>query len=246
MLGMIVLLLASCSMLGIEQSISPPVITWERTGGIAGICQHLSIGMSGGFQLMDCKDQEVLASGKLPKEATTLLNGLQKGFTSFTWKTSLPPGSADMYNDSYTFNGAGQKQMAEAEQIWLNDYLASLALSLKGGNITKSPNAIISVDGLVLIGPTCPGPAQIGTQETACADKPYQARLIVLNQQRQTMAETISDEQGQFHLLLPPGDYLLHGENLTGAALPYTTEQTFTVEPDSVTALTVLFDSGMR
>lgn len=55
-----------------------------------------------------------------------------------------------------------------------------------------------------------------------------------------------SDEQGRFMLPLPPGDYVLHARNLTGAPVPFAWPVPVQVTAGAFIEVTIHFDSGIR
>ena len=59
-------------------------------------------------------------------------------------------------------------------------------------------------------------------------------------------AQTTTDAEGRFRVALPPGSYVLHARNTTGAPVPTVMPVHLQVRPGLWTQLTVRFDSGMR
>lgn len=96
------------------------------------------------------------------------------------------------------------------------------------------------VEGKVLIGPTCP----VVQQGQECPDKPYQATITINDPDNRMVAQVQTDVEGRFKIPLEPGDYILHPES--PSMMPFAKEQTFTVEADKFTQLTVNYDSGIR
>ncbi len=80
-----------------------------------------------------------------------------------------------------------------------------------------------------------------------CPDKPIAAHLVVTKVGNdQPIAAVDSDSDGRFRLALPPGDYVLHPTNLTGAIHPAASALTVHVQDGRYTTVTVPFDSGIR
>jgi len=98
------------------------------------------------------------------------------------------------------------------------------------------------ITGKVLIGPMCP----VVIEGQDCPDQPYQATLTVNNLKGREIVRFESDDEGNFNLPLPPGEYILHPETPSGMPLPVAEEQHFTVSPGEYTRLIVLYDSGIR
>jgi hypothetical protein len=74
--------------------------------------------------------------------------------------------------------------------------------------------------------------------------RPYQARITVLNADGLELAVVESDAEGKFRIMLPPGIYLLRPES-TGL-YPRASEQRVKVSPNSVSQVDILYDSGLR
>jgi hypothetical protein len=96
------------------------------------------------------------------------------------------------------------------------------------------------IEGRATIGPTCP----VQRIDSPCPDRAYEATITVLDAARNRVAETRSDTDGHFLLLLAPGTYVLVPQ-ATGA-LSRASEQTVTVAAGHVTAVEIVFDSGIR
>lgn len=99
------------------------------------------------------------------------------------------------------------------------------------------------VEGQTWLGPQCP----VVQVDTPCPDLPYaDATLAVLDASGKEIARLHTDAQGQFQLLLAPGTYTLRPMPPENMPLPFAPEQTFTVVAGQFTALTILYDSGIR
>ncbi len=105
-----------------------------------------------------------------------------------------------------------------------------------------NPPTTSGIEGKVLIGPSCPGPA--AAEGSACPDKPYQTTLTIENPQGELILQVPTDADGQFRILLPSGDYILHPES-TGR-YPSAADQNVTVTPGQFTQVTITYDSGIR
>jgi hypothetical protein len=106
----------------------------------------------------------------------------------------------------------------------------------------KPIRANSGIEGQVWIGPACPGPVRQG--DTKCADKPYQAEIVVLDLKGVEVVRTTSGEDGAFRVDLPPGRYTLHP--IPGKPFPSTRDQEVEVTPGAYTRVVVNYDSGMR
>ncbi len=121
----------------------------------------------------------------------------------------------------------------------------SSALTAAGAQ-TATPEGVISpatsgIEGQVTIGPTCPGPVQA---DSPCIDKPYQATIIVLDQNREKVTQFQSGTDGKFHLSLPPGNYFL--DPGSQSVLPRAGELAVTVTAGTFTEVQISYDTGIR
>lgn len=96
------------------------------------------------------------------------------------------------------------------------------------------------VEGQVFIGPVCP----VVQEGQECADRPYQATLIVNNSNGREIVKVQTDEQGRFKIPLEPGEYILQPESPN--VMPYAAEQVFVVEAGRFTQVNITYDSGIR
>ncbi len=97
------------------------------------------------------------------------------------------------------------------------------------------------IKGKVLRGPTVPGPSIAGESDEA----PFHASFHVLDSKK-AVARFESDENGNFKVLLPPGEYTIVPD--ASAPIPYPKRQTkdVTVPEDGFADVTLRFDTGMR
>nr|WP_290221927.1 hypothetical protein [Trichocoleus desertorum] len=103
-------------------------IVWERSGGIAGICQRLTLRSSAAYVLEDCRKQTatVVSRGELPEsDRVRFKKLLQQQYGQFQWQSSNQ--GPDMFRDRYAFNGRGLQKPTLAEQAALNQDLTQLA-----------------------------------------------------------------------------------------------------------------------
>ena len=114
-----------------------PLLIWDRSGGIAGICEHLVIYFDGAYQLTDCRSEMVMFAGTLDIVSYEQLISKVVSFGPTTWKFEAPTGSADMFMDSYTFNGFGGDLADDQEMELLNEFFNSLVIVVKSQPTTK-------------------------------------------------------------------------------------------------------------
>jgi len=222
---------------------SAPALVWERSGGIAGICQTLTVYKNGIYQLENCKNNTLLDTGKLSPSQMSQLNNLLKSYTQSQWASKPPAGSADMFVDRFTLYGDGSKKVDPGIQGKVEQLLSNVGQLGSIPTMGAESSGVSGIQGQVLIGPTCPGPAR-AEPSTQCADKPFQATFTVLNQSKQPVTQFQTNEQGHFQIALPPGTYILQPE--TSSALPRAADQTVTVTKGQFTELQITFDSGIR
>jgi hypothetical protein len=104
-----------------------------------------------------------------------------------------------------------------------------------------SPGGASGIEGIVTLGPACPGPVSI---ESPCPDQPYQAVIAILDIQGEPILEFQSDQAGIFRQELPPGLYILHPQSPD--ALPYAEEVQVLVQAGQFSRIDIHYDSGLR
>lgn len=110
-----------------------------------------------------------------------------------------------------------------------------------GGNAAEQ--ALDSgIEGLVLIGPTCP----VVIQGQDCDDKPYAGEVRIIERASGTLVATArSGNDGRFRVALRPGDYTLEPVAPNGG-LPFGKPIEVTVRMHTFERVTISFDSGIR
>lgn len=109
----------------------PVVITWQRSGGFAGICNRLMVYADGGYLLQDCMKSTVIHQGQLPAEVLTQVKEWIGKYSSFRWDSIPPAGSADMFTDELSFNGQGSEKVTDTQKQDIFSYLAGWVVQLK-------------------------------------------------------------------------------------------------------------------
>ncbi len=119
--------------------------------------------------------------------------------------------------------------------------LAALALIAAqcDGNGSPPPSGI---EGLVTIGPTCP----VERIDTPCADKPYQATIVVKDASGGEVTRVESGQDGRFTVALAPGTYMVAPQSPNQASYPFAKEQQVEVRAGAFTQVSIQFDSGIR
>ncbi len=122
-----------------------------------------------------------------------------------------------------------------------NPQSASVDAPTEDSNEPPAPQGS-GVEGLVLIGPTCPA-AQSGTE---CLDQPFETNLTILDLDGEEVAKGKSDADGIYRISLPPGEYVLVPEQPFPDLPPFASPIEFEVKPDEYVELDILYDSGVR
>jgi len=98
------------------------------------------------------------------------------------------------------------------------------------------------IDGLVTIGPVCP----VERIDTPCADKPYQATLVIQDEQGLEVVRVQSGEDGRYRVDVAPGTYRLLPQWPNEGGPPTASEQQVEVRANAYTHVDVQYDSGIR
>ncbi|HAO64747.1 TPA: hypothetical protein DCQ44_02065 [Candidatus Taylorbacteria bacterium] len=102
-----------------------------------------------------------------------------------------------------------------------------------------------TIIGTVKLGPTCP--VMRIPPDPACADKPYQTRLILTSSDgSRTITNFSSDTRGEFKIKVLPGDYLIRSDNSQSMLPRCSVNGTITVKANKETETTVYCDTGIR
>ena len=105
------------------------------------------------------------------------------------------------------------------------------------------------VQGKVLMGPMCPGPAQVGVE---CPSKPFATTVDILALQSDEsmpatpVASVATDSSGNFQLTLAPGRYWFVPRQPKPEGMGASKPAEVTVAPTGVTTVTLIVDTGMR
>ena len=108
--------------------------------------------------------------------------------------------------------------------------------------INPTPVPSNGIEGQVTEGPMCPGPVSIG--ESQCQDQPYQATIIVLDENNNKVTQFQTDLSGNFKISLAPGTYGIHPES--DNTFPRAADQLVVVISNQFTQMTIIYDTGMR
>lgn len=103
-----------------------PLVSWNRSGGIEGICWQMHIYTDASYILLNCFNQITISQGSLSQQTMDKLLAMTTDMAPHEWTTQGILG-ADMFVDSYTWFGTGNQPPEAASQEQLNNYLGSLA-----------------------------------------------------------------------------------------------------------------------
>jgi hypothetical protein len=106
---------------------------------------------------------------------------------------------------------------------------------------TPAPTLSSGVEGIVLLGPTCP--VQVAGASPCLT--PYAALLVIVDSNGNKVASISSGPDGHFRVPLAPGDYVIQPASGQGG-IPSGTPVAFSVVADTYVDVEVDYDSGIR
>ncbi len=95
---------------------------------------------------------------------------------------------------------------------------------------------------LVTIGPMCP----VMREDVPCPDQPFQATIVVQDEDGVEVTRVESGEDGRFQVYLAPGRYILVPQLPNPGVPPSAEEQSIEVRAGAFTEATIQYDSGIR
>ncbi len=114
--------------------------------------------------------------------------------------------------------------------------------------VSKNSVAVSSsgVYGYIHLGPTCP--VERYPPDPNCADKPFSnAKVDAVVKSSGVLAGTVkSDTDGNFHIILSPGTFIIKVSAESGASLPRCNDEEATVTENNFTILNISCDTGIR
>lgn len=125
-----------------------------------------------------------------------------------------------------------------ASSVWA-DGASNARSGTEGGRRLVSGSEASGVEGQVSIRPVRPV-----ERKGVPNQRPYQARITVLDPAGREVAVVDSDAEGKFRMALPPGTYVLRPES--SGLYPRASEQRVEVGRNRVTRVDIVYDSGMR
>jgi hypothetical protein len=138
------------------------------------------------------------------------------------------------------------KEFTSADQSALESELQEVldAISLPDGTKDLFSDGISAIKGMVMLGPMCP--VMKNPPDEECADKPYAASLqLMAADGLNVIKEFGSDENGNFYIEVPPGEYVIKSAGET--QLPYCSSQgNIDVQAGQTADAAVFCDTGIR
>ena len=116
--------------------------------------------------------------------------------------------------------------------------LVAVAVASCGGN--GAGDGTSGIRGQALAGPQCP----VEIQGSPCPPVPYEGTVVATDVESGAEFTADTDADGRFELSLEPGTYEV--SIVSDPSPPFAKPQTVTVEPGSLTEITVSVDTGIR
>lgn len=104
---------------------------------------------------------------------------------------------------------------------------------------TATPSGSSGIEGTITVGPISPV-----TRAGMPNERPYQAKVAVLDANGQIITQFESDATGKFRVLLKPGTYVI--QPTSPAQYPHAAEQMVEVVAGQFTHVAIAYDRGIR
>jgi hypothetical protein len=220
---------------------APGWITWERSGGIAGLCQQLTIQADGSYVFDDPCRSTVSQTGHLSQDEADRLQTWLATYQPYTWTSPAQPGAADIFTLKLRFHGSGSSPASEDVQSMIAMTIGQWASSLTA-SATHQPTLSSGqgIEGRATLGPSC----LVARAEDPCPDKPFQGTLQILDADGGLVTEITTAADGSFVVALAPGEYTVQG--VGGDPFPRAPRVDVTVTAGEFTQVTIPFDTGIR
>jgi len=109
----------------------------------------------------------------------------------------------------------------------------------------ETPSAPSGIQGVVMLGPTCPVESTPGANDPVPCVTPYSAELVILDGENAVVARVTSGADGAFVLNLAPGEYIVTPATGTDS-YPIANPVSVTVVPGQFAHIEVNYDTGIR
>lgn len=109
----------------------------------------------------------------------------------------------------------------------------------------ETPSSPSGIQGMVVLGPTCPVESTPGANDPVPCVTPYSAQLVILDGENAVAARVTSGVDGAFVIDLPPGDYIVAPATGTDS-YPIANPVSVTVVPGQYAPVEINYDTGIR
>lgn len=118
-----------------------PILTWSRSGGIAGFCDDVTVLASGAYRVVTCKDRET-KNGQLTASQLLQLTRWVNKIRYFEKDNNDPP-VADAMSIKTIFKGAGPLDASDDDLATLNNFATLLLSQVKSaGEAISYPDVV--------------------------------------------------------------------------------------------------------
>jgi hypothetical protein len=119
---------------------------------------------------------------------------------------------------------------------------AAVVVALASCGLRPPAPADTGIEGVMLIGPTCP----VQRINSPCPDRPFAGEVSVRDQSGSQVADVHADSGGHFRVAVAPGTYELVPVSPRPGVPPFGRPQTVTVVSGQYAQVTIEYDSGIR
>ena len=140
-----------------------------------------------------------------------------------------------------TWNNLPQSAVSEIMRYTLALLLGCICFAVAQSPTSPQDTADTGIEGVILIGPTHPGPVRPGIASTS----PLANAAFVVSNETGAVSEFTTDDQGHFKILLAPGHYTVMkkgAQTRVGRYGPFDAE----VAAGQITRVEWQCDTGMR
>lgn len=177
--------------------------------------------------------------------ATAKGEWMTEGFVPFT-------ATLEFKNPKYKNNGTLILRRDNPSGLSENDKALEIPIIYEKINspATRLPPTTIlpydsGIQGSVSLGPICP--VMRNPPDPKCDDKPYQTtvQIIAIGSPKSSPFATVeTDKEGQYRIMLPPGNYAV--QPVGGTPLPRCATENVTVMPGVISKVNISCDTGIR
>ncbi len=141
-------------------------------------------------------------------------------------------------------NGEGVFCTMDAKLCADGSYVGRVPPACEFAACPASASGSGTVEGKVLLGPTCP--VERDPPDPKCADRPYAVSLVLTSPDgARVIREFRSNANGEFAISVPAGTYAIRSA-VAANILPYCAAESFTVRKGATAQVAVSCDTGIR